>query len=245
MIKRSQFTRWVRKFHRWVGVGVAVQLILWIAGGLVMASLDLQQVRGAHYAVEAAAVPLQAERIAVSPAQLLEQVDAEVSELRIMEWQGQAVYRLRLAASPSRPLLMSAETGRVLSPLDETMARQVARADYSGPGQLISAQWLDEVPREARGRRAPLWRVHFNDAIETAIYVSADSGQVVARRNNWWRLFDVVWMLHIMDYDTRDDFNHPLLVIAAASALLFALSGAVLLVLGWWPRSTQRVPGVS
>jgi len=52
-------------------------------------------------------------------------------------------------------------------------------------------------------------------------------------------------MLHIMDYDTRDDFNHPLLVIAAASALLFALSGAVLLVLGWWPRSTQRVPGVS
>ena len=61
----------------------------------------------------------------------------------------------------------------------------------------------------------------------------------MARRNDWWRLFDVVWMLHIMDYDTRDDFNHPLLIVSAATALLFALSGVVLLTLSLLPRKQR------
>jgi hypothetical protein len=35
-------------------------------------------------------------------------------------------------------------------------------------------------------------------------------------------------MLHIMDFDTRDDFSHPLLQLAAAAGLIIALSGVVL-----------------
>lgn len=31
-----------------------------------------------------------------------------------------------------------------------------------------------------------------------------------------WRVFDFLWMLHIIDFDSRDDFNHPLLQIASA-----------------------------
>ena len=46
-----------------------------------------------------------------------------------------------------------------------------------------------------------------------------------------WRVFDFVWMLHIMDYDERDDFNHPLLLITAGTALLFVFTGLWMLVL--------------
>ena len=54
-----------------------------------------------------------------------------------------------------------------------------------------------------------------------------------------------LWMLHIMDFDTRDDFNHPLLQIAAALGLIIALSGVV-----FWAMTTRLfrrrriVPGV-
>ena len=58
----------------------------------------------------------------------------------------------------------------------------------------------------------------------------------VARRNDWWRLFDFVWMLHIMDYETRDDFNHPLLIATAATALLFVVSGLFMLFFAFRPR---------
>jgi hypothetical protein len=41
-------------------------------------------------------------------------------------------------------------------------------------------------------------------------------------------VFDFLWMLHIMDFQTRDDFHHPLLQIAAALGLIVALGGVVL-----------------
>jgi len=43
-------------------------------------------------------------------------------------------------------------------------------------------------------------------------------------------------MLHIMDYDEREDFNHPLLYLTALAALLFSLSGVVLIFYTMRPR---------
>jgi hypothetical protein len=43
-------------------------------------------------------------------------------------------------------------------------------------------------------------------------------------------MFDFMWMLHIMDYDDRDDINNWWLVVLSFCALLFALSGAALVV---------------
>ena len=45
-----------------------------------------------------------------------------------------------------------------------------------------------------------------------------------------WRIFDFVWMLHIMDYQDRDNFNTWLLISAAALALIISLSGMYLVV---------------
>jgi hypothetical protein len=59
--------------------------------------------------------------------------------------------------------------------------------------------------------------------------VSAQNGQVVARRTDIWRLYDFFWMLHIMDYRGRVDFNHPLLIGASALALVLAATGCWLL----------------
>ena len=78
-----------------------------------------------------------------------------------------------------------------------------------------------------------------------------DTGQVRARRNEMWRWFDTFWMLHIMDYKTRDNFNHPVLIGFAGLALVSALAGFILLILriqrslrvqlkAWSKRSTLK-----
>ena len=70
-----------------------------------------------------------------------------------------------------------------------------------------------------------------SDADESpTFYISTDSGELMSVRNTRWRIFDFVWMLHIMDYEERDDFNRSLLIIAASLALLFTLSGGYLVV---------------
>ena len=43
-----------------------------------------------------------------------------------------------------------------------------------------------------------------------------------------------MWMLHIMDFDERDDFNTPLLQISALLGLILALTGLI-----YWALTTR------
>ncbi|MGL0160473.1 hypothetical protein O6128_23755, partial [Salmonella enterica subsp. enterica] len=54
------------------------------------------------------------------------------------------------------------------------------------------------------------------------------TGERLATRHTLWRAFDVMWMLHIMDYRTREDIGNPLLRIAAILGLLLTVAGLVL-----------------
>jgi hypothetical protein len=88
---------------------------------------------------------------------------------------------------------------------------------------------LQHIPPEARGLTAPVWQLRFQDQENTVFYLHASTGQLLKVRTDRWRLFDFVWMLHIMDYQEREDFNHGLLIASSALALLFSISGVVLL----------------
>ena len=72
-------------------------------------------------------------------------------------------------------------------------------------------------------------RAEFDDERDTRLFVSPHTGRLVARRNDVWRLYDFFWMLHIMDYRERTDFNHPLLITASVIALIVSMSGFLLL----------------
>ncbi len=82
--------------------------------------------------------------------------------------------------------------------------------------------------RGDRGRRLPVWRVELDHPHHPRIYLDAVTGEVVARRNSWWRVYDFFYMLHLMDYTERERIHHPLLSIAAALAVLTSLSGVAL-----------------
>ena len=52
-----------------------------------------------------------------------------------------------------------------------------------------------------------------------------------------------MWMLHIMDYDERQDAHHPLLIGAQITGLTFALTGAWLLFYSFRRRKPARAKG--
>jgi len=228
------FRRSVRLLHRWLGLIVGVQVLVWVTGGLIMSVLKIEEVRGETLVVEPAHVPLRATRLLPIEAVLAQSAARAPTSITLTTLLGEPVYRLNDGADE---WLLDAVSGQLLSPLSEEHARRLARADYAGDAQIRSVQWVETPELEFRGRDLPLWRVWFDDDRNTAVYVAPDTGTVVARRNDLWRAFDFVWMLHIMDYETRDDFNHPLLIAFAASALLFVLSGGVMLYLSFFRKA--------
>ena len=76
----------------------------------------------------------------------------------------------------------------------------------------------------------------------THFYVDASSGAIVARRTGWWRFYDLMWGLHIMDLKTREDAHNPLTIGFAIMALVMSLLALVLLPMTtrWRRRKAKR-----
>ncbi len=110
--------------------------------------------------------------------------------------------------------------------LSEQQAIDVAVELLKDPLEVISAALIEVAPNEYRGGPLPAWQINFED--DVVLYLDSRTAKLHAVRTTKWRVFDFLWMLHIMDYDEREDFNHPLLIIAASFGVLTSLSGLLL-----------------
>jgi len=168
---------------------------------------------------------------------LSSEISVPIKSVQTKSWLGQSIIEVTTAAKVMR---FNAGTLQALPAIDEHQVRQIIGHRVLPHYDIKAIRYLSQVPDEARGREAPLWQVKLLGDENPTIYMSADTGEIVAVRTDRWRLFDFVWMLHIMDYDERTDFNHPLLYLTALSALLFTVSGVILLVIGFKPARKKK-----
>lgn len=217
-----QIRRTIHIAHRWLGLLLAAQVLLWMTSGVIMSWFPIEHVRGETAASIAAPVELPA-RGYFPPGGVIADMSG-VTEVRLKSWQGRSVY---VVAGESGRALFDADSGERLSPLREELARKVAESDFRGEGELARVTLMNNPPAEYRGPR-PVWRAEFSDADKTRLYISPETGDVLARRNRIWRIYDFFWMLHIMDYEERENFNNPLIRAFAVTGFLFALSGLFL-----------------
>jgi hypothetical protein len=124
----------------------------------------------------------------------------------------------------------------------EQQIRRLADHWFTGDEKLVKVALIHEVPGEIRSRKPPLWRADFDGWNKPTLYLSAQTGELLSKRHELWRVFDFVWMLHIMDYDTRDNVNNTLLRVFTWGAVAMALSGAWLLFYSF-PRRRRRKAG--
>src|SRR5687768_6013697 len=45
----AHMTPWIRKLHKWVGLIIALQFVMWTGSGLTMSLLDHARVEGKHH----------------------------------------------------------------------------------------------------------------------------------------------------------------------------------------------------
>jgi len=218
-------TPFLRKMHKWVGLVVGLQFLLWLASGMVMSLFDRDVVEGmAHRAPLKAAAEWPRTGL-VAPADVLA---ASRKPVELIDGRWLLQVPAYLLKNGEGSWLVDARNGAPLA-VNAAQALQVARADYVGDGKAGQPQWIAKPTLDIRKHRGASWRIDFDDTEATTIYVSAVDGRILERRNAAWRLFDIAWMLHIMDYGGREDFNNSLLLMAALGGLWMALSGIWLL----------------
>ena len=226
--------RTYRKIHRWLGLVVGIQLLLWTVGGLFFSLNPIAKVRGETEAPEPQ--PLEFDAPPASPAAALTELvrlhaRAEIQTVALRPHLDAAVYEITFVADGEPHwALANATTGELRSTVDQGEAEVIARQAYALDTPIADVTLVTEAPSgsEYRERPLPAYRISFDDSLGTRLYISVERGVVTARRNDRWRLFDFLWMLHIMDYQNRDNFNTLLLQAVSALGLVTVLSGFVL-----------------
>jgi uncharacterized iron-regulated membrane protein len=211
----------LRRWHVWLGWIVGLPLLLWTLSGLVMVARPIEEVRGSHLLSPPAEVRLRAP--AVLPPEL---AGLPLARLSLEQRAAGPRWVVELAGGPTR--LADPVIGRLLPPLGAAEAAAEVRARYRGDGRVVAVRRTsaEDPPLDLR-RPVEAWQVTFHDG--TNVYVDAASGEIVATRTRWWRFYDLMWGLHIMDPVGREDTHHPLLIGFALLSLVAVFLALVLL----------------
>ncbi|WMN58438.1 hypothetical protein NI389_09155 [Pseudoalteromonas xiamenensis] len=221
----SHWLKTARKIHKWLGYLLAAQLIAWLLGGFIMSAIPLEKVHGKHLA----------KRQLDNPFSFI-----DYTGWSHVDWRSYGTFKaaelshflqtpLIKIRTEKRTLYLNGLTGQPFVPPSQAEIAEQAKAHLLDANSNVAViEKLEKGPREV-GYRSNLWRVEMDDAWSTTLYLDAKSGQVLTVRSTLWRIFDFFWMLHIMDYSERENFNNPLLISFSATSVLFCLSGIILL----------------
>jgi len=191
----------VRKIHRYLSIFIAIQLLLWTISGIYFAYNKIEMVRGEQYRL-----PLETEY------RIFKRLGQEIIEKNENGLKTYLTYPDNLPVNNLLP----------------NEAINIAKEKTSLNPTEVSLIETAERGAEFRGRRLPIYKVSTDTKDGINIYIDPITGDVAAIRSDSWRAWDLLWALHIMDYQDRDNINNFLLKIFSILALVSSISGVIL-----------------
>ena len=210
----------LRRYHIWLGWLIGVPMLFWTLSGVVMVWKTNDEVRGVALLSDPAPFTLAAPLI-------VPRVEGRgLNSLTIEPRATGPRWILRFADGGSR--LADPASGALLPPLSAADAVREVMTRYTGKASVAGVTRTDPArpPLELR-REIAAWAVMMSDG--THFYVDASNGEIVARRTRWWRFYDWMWGLHIMDLQTREDIHNPWIIGFGIATLVTTLLALVLL----------------
>ncbi|MEO1552534.1 MAG: PepSY domain-containing protein [Pseudomonadota bacterium] len=221
--------RRVARLHKIVGLVAGLLLLSWTASGLFFSLYPIEEIRGDPWRPVIDHGDLSEMTILVPAEQIIERANAPVTDLALKPFLDDPVWMVQTNTTRQ---MIDATTGEIRSPLSkQDMEALIDRFDDkpAGLGTLTVTYRIDENPLREYGGPLPAWIVEFEPR-KQRIYIDAVSGEVQSVRTTKWRIFDILWRFHILDFTGGDRFDSWWLKLAAFFGLTMVLSGWVLLI---------------
>ena len=207
----------VRNTHKYLSFFISVQLFLWTVSGIYFAFNKIELVRGEQYRLTES-FPINFNEVNFSRSDV-QQVKAinRLGEIIFVVSSSMGVEYLDAFGSPVNKLNKN-EVFEIVSASSTLMPIDLEEITESSKGS------------EFRGRDLPLFKVtSLNDKDKKInLYLNVFSGEITVVRSIQWRIWDLMWGFHIMDWQTRDKINNIFLKIFSILALVSSISGIML-----------------
>ena len=207
----------VRNTHKYLSFFISLQLFLWTISGIYFAFNKIELVRGEQYRLTES-FPINFDEVKFSRSDV-QQVKAinRLGEIIFVVSGNQGIEYLDLFGTPINKLNKN-EVFEIVSSSSTLKPIDLEEITESSKGS------------EFRGRNLPLYKVtSLNDKDKKInLYLNVFSGEITAVRSLQWRIWDLMWGFHIMDWQTRDKINNIFLQIFSILALVSSISGIML-----------------
>ena len=215
----------IRKIHRYLGVFIGLQFIMWTVSGLYFSWTDIDQIHGDSFK-NMNYKPKSFNNL-ISPSSIQDTI--EITSIDLREINGLPFYWI------NRTKLYSATTGKLKEGISEKEALALAKIHMNKELEVKNIKLITETNKhhEYRDRLLPAYVISYDHNEEVKAYISVNDGRFQTVRHRDWRWFDFLWMTHTMDYEGRDNFNTTLLRVFSILGILSVLSGFVL----WYSSS--------
>lgn len=229
------------QLHKWLGLIIAVQLLLWLISGFTLSLIDFNKSGGRIYQKNIIHPSTQFPDAFIHQEHLSRIItdrfiSDKVDTIKLVNLHGGWFYQVQLA---NRVKLFESLSGDIAY-FDKAFAIETAQASYVGSGKLTSVDELPEGTLSRWGDDGKLWQVSFDDDLATNVIISQSTGKVLRHRNLYTDVSELMFTLHFMDYQKQHSFNHLWIILFASLAVAFSLSGTVLL-FRHYRRSYQRI----
>tara|TARA_R110001583_G_scaffold61148_1_gene181049 strand:- start:8898 stop:9653 length:756 start_codon:yes stop_codon:yes gene_type:complete len=222
-----------RKIHRYFGVVIGIQFLLWTLGGLFFAWSDMDQIHGDNNRKPISLISdlenWKSPSDAFKEISKISKIDSIVS-MKTINFLNHPHYQVRYyEGSQKKFALVDVKSNSIKDLISEKEAIDLAKEAFTPESEIDKVEYIDKGSiskhHEYRGRPLPAYAISFSIDPETVVYISAEYGQLVTIRNSNWRIFDFLWMMHTMDYESRDNIGNTLLKFFSIFGLITILSG--------------------
>ncbi|MDX1940141.1 MAG: PepSY domain-containing protein [Saprospiraceae bacterium] len=210
----------IRKTHRYLGIFLGIQFLLWTVSGLYFSWSNLDRIHGDHF-----------KNLNHQPTAFFDL--NPLKELRIKE----GIHSLELREIGGQPFywinenrLFNARTGEEKRIITKEEALDIAYHYMDANLIVKDIHLLEEVNKyhEYRDLPLPVYVISYQHPAKVKAYISAKDGAFQRVRHESWRWFDFLWMTHTMDYESRDNINSILLRVFSLLGLITVVSGFLL-----------------
>lgn len=228
----------MRRIHRWAGITIGIQLLLWVVSGAYFAWISMDFIKGEDKTKEFDPATLSLASV-VPLSSLTFPKDFQLTSIHLESTPRGMTYRA--VGQDGKKLYFSPTTGAPLDILSVDAVLPLAALQEQDAAASDAILIVDKI-REFNGP-LPVYQIPLtHDGRQTRLYVDPYTGRVLARRNRFWRVYDFLWMLHIMDFKERTDTNNILLKSLSLGALGVILTGYFLVAFGKMPVRSRKDP---
>ena len=208
----------IRKIHRYLGLIIGIQFLAWTISGLYFSWTNIDEIHGDHFRKELPPTFVYKNLIDI------DSIPKEINNISLVEISNNPFYWI------NNKFLYNARSGQIKNEITEKEALSIAEKNMIEDLKVLKIEKIKKVGNhhEYRGNPLPAYAIIYDHPKKIVAYIDAKSGIFQKVRYSSWRIFDFLWMGHIMDYQGRDNFNNLLLRIFSLFGIFTVISGFTL-----------------